>query len=168
MTFPATTLLVEDEESVATAYGNVFADEGIPLDVADTWESALEMFRVAGHSLVIADYNLPGNELGLRLLIAVKRLLPSSRLILISGAMSRPAEELAREIDFIDAFYTKKQDLADLLVNEARTAQAQAVEPTDWRSFGKGYLKDPETADPDLRRIDDALRADVSKKKRRD
>lgn len=166
MSFPATTLLVEDEEGVATAYGNVFADADVPLDVADTWEAALEMFRVAGHSLVIADYNLPGNELGLRLLVAVKRLLPSSRLILISGAMSRPAEELARQIDFIDAFYTKKQGLADVLLEEARSAQNQALEPTDWKAFGKGYLKDPDTADPDLKRIDDVLRADVSKKRR--
>ena len=163
MSFPATTLLAEDDESVARSYSNVFSDAEVPLDIAETWQSALEMFRVGGHSLVIADYNLPGDELGLKLLVAIKRLLPSSRLVLISGAMSPEAEDLARQVNFIDAFHTKKQNLADQLLIEAQAAAGEARASTDWKAFGKGYLKDPATADPELQRIDEALRADVSK-----
>jgi DNA-binding NtrC family response regulator len=160
----AATLLVEDEQSVADAYLKSFADEGYAVDHATDWDQALGMFRVAGYELVIADYNLPGSKHGLQLLLSMKRLVPNSRLILISGAMSPNAEALAKSIDFIDAFYPKKVGLADMLLREVQRVSDQADEPTDWRKFGAGYLSDPEPHHEELERIDDTLRADVARR----
>src|SRR4051812_25498726 len=119
MTLTATALLVEDENDVAQSYIARFEEEGLRLDWAASWHAALAMFRVAGYPLVIADYNLPDSKHGLQLLLAMKRLAPHSRLILISGAMSPRAEALATGIDFIAGFYPKRVGLGDILLQEA-------------------------------------------------
>jgi DNA-binding NtrC family response regulator len=159
-------LLVEDDEHVIETYRRTFASDGIPLDVAETWEEALALFRVVGHRLVIADYNLPGDEHGLRLLVRMKLLVPSAELVLISGALSRPAEELARQVPLIDAFYPKTSDLADELAELAKAAMARADDDTDWRHVGEKYLTPQDAVDTQIDAVDDALRADVSKRRK--
>jgi DNA-binding NtrC family response regulator len=158
------TLLVEDKQEVADGYLWLFDDEGIKADHAKEWDEALAMFRVGFYELVIADYNLPGSKMGLQLLVTMKRLVPSSRLILISGAMSPRAEKLAASIPFLDGFYPKTSGLGEILLDEARRAANHAADPTDWRRFGAGYLAAPNNEDTDLQRIDDELRADVTRR----
>lgn len=160
------TLLVEDDEGVIDSYKRTFEADGIALDVAETWDEALALFRVAGHRLVIADYNLPGDAHGLRLLVEMKLLLPSTELILISGALSRPAEELARKVEVIDHFYPKTSDLPDTLIEHAKTAIARADKDTDWHRVGQEYLTPAEAVDAALAEIDHALRADVARGRR--
>jgi DNA-binding NtrC family response regulator len=157
------TLLVEDDRDVVKSYRRLFERKGVALDVADTWDDALALFRVVGHRLVIADYNLPGDEHGLRLLVQMKLLVPSSEFILISGALSRDAEELARQVKLIDAFYPKTSTLAATLADRALAAQARAEDPTEWRKVGQEYLTPQEAVDTALAEIDDALRADVNR-----
>jgi DNA-binding NtrC family response regulator len=168
MTPPAVTLLVEDDADVVESYRRTFASDGIPLDVAETWDEALALFRVVGHRLVIADYNLPGEEHGLKLLVEMKLLVPSAQLVLISGALSQPAEELAARIPLIDAFYPKTSDLPDKLVERARAAMARAHEEIDWGEVGQKYLTPADVVEAAITEIDDALRADVAKRSRRD
>ena len=58
------------------------------MDHAFGWQEALELFRVNGYELVVADYNLPDTQHGLQLLARMKLLVPTSKLILISGALT--------------------------------------------------------------------------------
>lgn len=160
----ATTLLVEDEKDVAESYVARFKEEGLRLDWAATWEDALALFRVAGHPLVIADYNLPRSKHGLQLLLAMKRLVPHSRLILISGAMSPAAEQLAATIEFLDGFYPKTIGLGDILLQEARQVANHAADPTSWRRVASGYLTDPRSYEDEIERIDAALSTDVARR----
>lgn len=169
-TMPAVTLLVEDDEDVVDSYRRTFESDGLALDVAESWGEALALFRVVGHRLVIADYNLPGDEhddTGLRLLVEMKLLVPSAELVLISGALSQPAEQLAAQIPLIDAFYPKTSDLPDTLVALARAAVERADDETDWRKVGAKYLTPNDVIEAALAEIDDALRADVAKNPRR-
>jgi DNA-binding NtrC family response regulator len=159
----ATTLLVEDDKDAAESYIRRFADEGnLTLDWAENWEEALDMFRVAGYPLVIADYNLPGSQHGLKLLVAMKRLIPHSELILISGAMSPQAEQLAESIDFLDGFYAKRMNLGETLLKRALQAAEKERQPTDWRQVATGFLADPRSYQDELDRIDAELSIDVS------
>lgn len=161
------TLLVEDDEGVVASYRRTFEADGIEIDVAETWNEALGLFRVAGHRLVIADYNLPGDDHGLRLLVEMKLLVPSTRLILISGALSRPAEELAQKVTLIDDFHPKTSSLPDTLVDQAKAAIEWAAEETDWQKVGEEYLTPADVVDSALEEIDDALRADVAQRQSR-
>lgn len=158
----ATTLLVEDDTDVAETYVERFRDEGnLVLDWAADWEEALRMFRVAGYPLVIADYNLPGSDHGLKLLVAMKRLVPHSELILISGAMSPRAEQLAESIDFLDGFYPKRVNLGETLLQRALQVAEREHQPTDWRAVASGYLADPRSYQDELDQIDAELSTDV-------
>jgi DNA-binding NtrC family response regulator len=159
------TLLVEDDEGVLDSYQRAFAEEGIALDVAETWDEALALFRVVGHRLVIADYNLPGDQHGLRLLFHMKLLVPSSKLVLISGALSRPAEELARAVDLVDAFYPKTSTLPDTLIELSTAAVSEADKETNWEKVGREYLTPSDNVDAAFEEIDNALRADVARRR---
>jgi DNA-binding NtrC family response regulator len=159
-------LLVEDDEGVIGSYRRTFEADGIPLDVAETWDEALALFRVVGHRLVIADYNLPGDDHGLLLLVQMKLLVPSTKLILISGALSRPAEELARKVELIDHFYAKTSTLPDTLIEHAMAVIERADDETDWQSVGQKFLTPMDAVNSALAEIDDALRADVAKRRR--
>jgi DNA-binding NtrC family response regulator len=159
-------LLVEDDDGVIDSYRRTFASDGIEIDVAETWEDALGLFRVVGHRLVIADYNLPGNDHGLKLLVEMKLLVPSAELVLISGALSQPAEELASKIPLIDKFYPKTSDLPDILAGLAKSAVERRNEDTDWKKVGEKYLTPADVVDTSVAEIDDALRADVAKRQK--
>jgi len=162
---PATTLLVEDDRDSAESYVLRFKEEAnLALDWADNWDDALGMFRVAGYPLVIADYNLPGSQHGLKLLVAMKRLVPHSELILISGAMSPRAERLAESIDFLDGFYPKRMNLGTLLLQRAVQVAERADAVTDWRAVASGYLADPRSYQDELDTIDAELSSDVSRR----
>lgn len=166
MTTPPVTLLVEDDENVIQSYRRTFEGDGLIVDVAETWDDALSLFRVVGHRLVIADYNLPGDEHGLRLLVEMKLLVPSANLVLISGALSQPAEELAEQIPLIDSFYPKTSHLPDILAGLAMSAVEQSDDETDWRQVGEKFLTPNDVVDSSIAKIDDALRADVTKGRR--
>jgi DNA-binding NtrC family response regulator len=161
----ASTLLVEDEPDVAQSYIARFDEQaGLKLDWAETWEKGLAMFRVAGHPLVIADYNLPDSQHGLQLLVMMKRLVPHSRLILISGAMSPQAENLAKTIDFLHGFYPKRVGVGDLLLHEAQQVADHSEDPSNWPGFATGYLTDPRSYQDELDQIDKALTTDVARR----
>jgi DNA-binding response OmpR family regulator len=161
----AATLLVEDDLETARSIIDALNDRGHLVDHAETWEEGLALFRVAGHELVIADYKLPGSEHGLQLLVKMRMLLPSTRLVLISGEFGPNAERLAGSAQFIDAFISKgSANLVSDLARHIDEAVKRADQATDWQAFGIGYLADPERDFPELARIDDALRADIERR----
>src|SRR5688572_19887940 len=95
-------LLVEDNDAFAEELEAALNDRGLRIDRASGWEEGLELFRVNGYELVIADYNLPDTEHGLELLAQIKMLIPSSRLVLISGALTPAAERSLADIGLLD------------------------------------------------------------------
>lgn len=154
------TLLVEDDEAFGASLRSALAARGYPTDLATTWDDGLAAFRTGGHELVVADYNLPGSSHGLRLLAAAKLLVPSSRLVLISGALSPAAETLAESTSLI-TFFRKTPKLASELLPLVEAAARRATEPTDWQAFATGYVADLDRDFPEVRQIDEALRKDI-------
>src|SRR4051794_31967806 len=107
MSTRAAALLVEDNEEFAQDLRAALTDRGLGIDWAQSWEDGLGLFRVNAYELVVADYNLPDTELGLKLLAQMKVLSPTSKLILISGALTPGAERALAEVPLIDAYYSK-------------------------------------------------------------
>lgn len=158
------TLLVEDDQDFAASLTSAFADRGYVCDIATTWDDGLAAFRTGGHELVIADYNLPGSTHGLRLLAAAKLLVPSSRLVLISGALSPEAERLASRTKLITAFLRKTPSLARDLLPLVEEAAHRATLPTNWQAFAAGYVADLDKDFPEVAQIDEALRKDIERR----
>ena len=162
MTSGQSTLLVEDNDALAESLLGALEDEGLTVERASTWQEGLERFRAGAHNLVIADYNLPGSEHGLLLLLEAKQLLPSTRLILISGALSPQAERELEPLGLIDGYIRKDSQLAASLLPLVSAAIEDAQSETDWRKVADGTLADPDTQREQVRQIDAILRADLS------
>jgi CheY-like chemotaxis protein len=157
------TLLVEDHDALADSLIGALEDEGYAVERARTWQEGLEAFRVGAHELIIADYNLPGSDHGLLLLLQVKQLMPSTRLVLISGALSPQAERALEPLGLIDAYIRKDSILATRLLPFVKTASEAASQTTDWQRVAKGALADPAAQREQVRQIDAILRADLTR-----
>jgi DNA-binding response OmpR family regulator len=155
-------LLIDDELGFSGSVKSFFDSAGIELDCASTWQEGLNAFRVGQHELVIADYNLPGSDHGLRLLLEVRRLRPSSRLILISGALNEEeAQLLVPRAGLVDRFLPKAPDLGRELLAEARDAVRRAEEPTDWTQVATAHVNWAKVDDALIEQIDQALRSQM-------
>lgn len=161
MTIAPTTLLVEDDDKLADTLCNAFREANVRVEHARDWQSGLELFRAGGHELVIADYNLPGSEHGLLLLLQVKVLMPSTRIVLISGALTPQAEAELEPLNIIDAYFSKDSILVSRLLPWVEEAHDRAAELTDWQRFADGHLSDPAVQRAEVARIDAILRASV-------
>lgn len=157
----AATLLIDDDAGFAESVAASFEARDIPLDVANSWEAGLDLYRVGLHELVVADYNLPGSKHGLKLLLEVKALRPSSRLVLISGRVTPTAADLIAAAGLVDRFIPKTPDLARELIDEAREAESRAGQGTNWRQIGGAHLARNTIDDGALESIDAALRVQV-------
>jgi DNA-binding NtrC family response regulator len=152
-------LLIDDHAGFAHSVVAAFRSAGMPLDWADSWDRGIDLFRVAAHELVIADYNLPGSEHGLRLLAAVKKLRPTTRLILISGALRKGAAEVVARSTLVDLYMEKMDEqFEDVLLQEAAEAEERAQEATDWPTVASSYLDGEVLTDAEIDEIDAILR----------
>lgn len=154
-------LLIDDEEGFRSSIEGAFRLRGIPLDVAADWDAGLALFQVCAHELVIADYNLPNSRNGVMLLAKAKAHRPASRLVLISGVLSDAASRILRDVTLIDAYFPKRPDIADRLIEAAGEAVARADEPTDWTRVAEAYLEKAELDPVEIERIDQALRVEM-------
>lgn len=164
MTARAAALLVEDDEAFGQSLVDAIEERGLGLDWASTWDDGLELFRVNAYELVISDYNLRETDHGLRLLVRMKQLIPSSTLVLISGALTPGAERMVPDVDILEAYLSKSDGgtiaaLAELI----EQAEQRARQPTDWRAFAAGHLADLERDYPQVDRIDELLRREVDR-----
>ncbi len=155
----AEVLLIDDEKSFGVSLKNVLSNQyGISVDYASTWDEGIGLFRVGQHELVIADYNLPGSRNGLKLLANIKRLRPSTRLVLISGFLPKDAEKTLSPLGLVDRYVAKSPtEMIAPLVEEAQAAVERAKTPSDWPNVTGAHVAS-ESIDPgEIDRIDKVL-----------
>lgn len=157
----ASVLLIDDDRAFAESVAASFEARDLGLDVAGSWEAGLALYRAGLHELVIADYNLPGSRLGLKLLLEVKALRPSTRLVLISGRVTPTAADLIAAAGLVDRFIPKTTELARELMEEAREADRRAGEDTDWQQVAMAHLARHTIDEASLDRVDAALRVQL-------
>jgi DNA-binding NtrC family response regulator len=150
MSDPATTLVIDDEPFLPELLADALEDNGLALDIASTWAEGMQKFAVVGHELVVADYDLRESETGLRLLAEIKKLAPSTRLILVSGRLDQSDGPVVDETSAADLFMLRTDpDLRATLIQEAKDAHAKS-RASDWRALGQAR---PRAGDVDLDKI---------------
>lgn len=77
-------LLVEDDSFFREVFTDVLKEDGYSVEVAVSGEEALEMIRTGGYHLVVTDLVMKDVS-GLDLLSAVKRLDPTTAVIMVTG-----------------------------------------------------------------------------------
>jgi DNA-binding NtrC family response regulator len=157
----ASVLLIDDDHSFVESVAASFEARDLGLDVAESWNAGLALYRAGLHELVIADYNLPGSKFGLKLLLEVKALRPATRLVLISGRVTPTAADLIAAAGLVDRFIPKTTELARELMEEAREADRRAGEDTEWRRVATAHLARNTIDEGALDQVDAALRVQL-------
>jgi DNA-binding response OmpR family regulator len=112
MTTPHRILIVEDDRSIAIAYGIHLVEAGYTVQIAEDGVAALQNFASQPPSLVILDLQVPLVS-GYRLLRVIKRQSASLPVLVATSLAFQEAEEVARA--GADDFLTKPVH-PDLLV----------------------------------------------------
>jgi ActR/RegA family two-component response regulator len=152
----ALALLVDDDQQLLASVAASARTSGLDLMTAGSWDEGLALFHVLSPELVIADYNMPGSRMGLQLLVEIRRLRPSVRLVLVSGYLDAQAMAKVEALDFVDATLTKGSavETAQAILGEIRTASERAPGPTDWRAFARAYVDAARVSDEDIDQLD--------------
>ena len=133
------TLVIDDDVALVETLDDSAAIAGLDVATATSWDEGLAVFLTLGPSLVVADYNMPGTDNGLKLLTRIKALRPSVRLVLFSGYLDEA--DMARLVadGLVDRVLTKGSavDTADALLAEARQAPEMVDRPADWVQYAR-------------------------------
>ncbi len=123
-----TALCVEDEATQLRLRKILFESAGFNVIGAQTGQDALELFRINPVDVVILDYWMAGMN-GLAVATELKRMRPSTPIIVLSGWASLPGET----IGVVDAWFQKAHvqpeellEEAARLVNQSRIVQKQS------------------------------------------
>lgn len=153
----AATLLIDDQQTFLDTLSATFRVHDVPLEVAATWDEGIERFRVGLHELVIADYDLQQAKQGLMLLLEIKQMRPSTRLILISGAITPTASHILDAEQLVDSYMSKGPNLIDSLLDEAQEAEQRALGRTDWEKAAQAHVAKAGIDHDALERLDAEL-----------
>src|SRR5512138_3835228 len=86
---PPRALVVEDDPSWQQILGEILADMGLEVDLADSYTTASELLHKAPHRVAILDLSLGGpdhrNQDGLSVAEAVRRLDPACVVLFLTG-----------------------------------------------------------------------------------
>jgi DNA-binding response OmpR family regulator len=119
-------LLVDDSESNRLVLGGLLEDEGLEVDVADSFAQGRAMLReaIAAYDVVLLDQHL-GDGLGTELVPLVRAAMPHTKILMISG--SGAEDGVAVGID-VDGVLTKGEDFVVLLDAIERLAPRGAAQ----------------------------------------
>jgi DNA-binding NtrC family response regulator len=156
----AAALLIDDDVGLLESVKRAAQLAQLDLVTAATWDEGLGLFHVLSPNLVIADYNMPGSQHGLKLLARVRRLRPAVRLIMVSGYLDEADMDRVRDLDVVDRALTKGSvvQTARAIVEEVRAAQNTAHLGTDWVSSAQAHVDAAELTEETLEELDAILR----------
>jgi CheY-like chemotaxis protein len=119
-------LIVDDEHLVADTLALVFKKSGYDTQVAYSTNEALRNLQSFNPNLLLADITMPGKD-GLTLVNEVNQLLPSCRIMVLTGFYSnlKPVREEASRLRLPLSIMTKPCQPDDLL-REAQNILAVA------------------------------------------
>lgn len=163
----ASALLIDDDTDLLRSWQRLAAGRGYDITVAASWSEGIALFHVLSPDLVIADYNLPGSQHGLRLLAAVRRLRPSVRLVLISGVIEPTRLDQVESLGLVDLVLSKGDTSSALeaFLDELAGVANQERSPTDWKAFAKSYGRADAISDDEIEELDRILMDDIERHK---
>lgn len=82
---PYRILLVDDDTFFLQVYGDFLRSRGFEVEIAESGESALEIYQAGRYQLVVADLVMPGVD-GIELVERIRKLNPTQDIIVVTGS----------------------------------------------------------------------------------
>lgn len=136
-------LVVDDDQQLLDSIKRLASTAGIDIATAENWDEGLTKFQALNPTVVVVDYNLPGSQHGLRLLLEMAQLRPSVRLVIMSAYLNDDDLAKVRELGLVDDAFRKTDSVAtasrvfDLIEDASELADA----PTDWVKLAAATLQ---------------------------
>lgn len=161
VTRPGYALLIDDDAPMLRSVNRAVASRGLELLTASSWNDGLALFHVYSPELVIADYNLPGTEHGLKLLARLRSTRPSGRFILVSGYIDAVDAAAIEALGLVDRALPKTGAVETLsaLLDEVEAAKMAAESPTDWQEYAEAYSRSGSVSTAELEELDRIIRS---------
>lgn len=155
-------LLIDDDAAIRDSIARAVAQKGLKLELAETWEEGLDAFFALGPELVIADYNLPGSDMGLELLFRVAQSRPAVRLILFSAFLTEDDADQIEAVGPVDRVLSKKDPVyaAKAILEEIAEAAQRHAQPTNWVDVSNAAIATRSVNEEAFRELDRSLRRD--------
>lgn len=136
-------LLIDDDPEITRSASDLVSSQGLLLETAATWDEGLEKFYAYSPDLVISDFNLPGSEMGLKLLLTISKLRPSVRVILLSAYLNEEDAAKIRELNLVHDVVNKTYPIttAKRILREVKQAADLADRATDWVAFSQALTQ---------------------------
>lgn len=150
-------LVVDDDLDILESVKSLAAEAGYSIVVAPNWDEGLSQFTLLFPDLVIADYNLPGSNHGLRLLFEACSLRPSTRLVLMSAYLNADDVEKVSSLGLVDRAFRKTDPVTTgrLVMEELQAAAERSKNPVDWPAVAKATLSGQLVRVEDIDRLDE-------------
>ena len=152
-------LLIDDERGARESLARAADEAGYELLTAEDWDEGVAMFQVYSPALVIADYNLPGSRLGIKLLAEIRRLTPAVRLVLLSGYIDEADVPAIEGLGLVDRAIPKtREGVTEQLLEEIGAARADAHKATDWQAYADAHQNAKMVEQSDIDELDRRLK----------
>ncbi len=153
-------LLIDDDEGIRRSLARAAELSGLALDTAASWDEGLAAVQVYAPELVIADYNLPGSRHGLKLLMEIRRLSPSVRLLLLSAYIGENDVADIERLGLVDRAIPKTgaANTTDELLAEIVEAEKRSQQDTDWAAYAVASREAKAVDQSDLDTLDERLK----------
>lgn len=116
-------LVIDDEPDMLDILRDLLESERFAVEVVDSGEQAIELFRRDPFDVAITDLRMPGID-GLETLQELRRLDPQLPVIVVTGFTSTDTERQCREAGAFECLH-KPVDLDDLLRIVGEAVQAR-------------------------------------------
>jgi DNA-binding NtrC family response regulator len=154
-------LLIDDDEQIIESARDLVQDQGLVLETATSWAEGLSKFHAYSPDLVISDFNLPGSDMGLNLLLKLARVRPSVKLILISAYLNEEDASNIEALGLIDQVVRKTTPIetARKILAAVSEAAAHSHDHTNWVDFANASSRVHDVDDEAFAKLDDYLRS---------
>lgn len=152
-------LLIDDDVGLLASYAAAASARELKLDTAPSWEDGLNSFLAFRHDLVIADYNMPGSRMGLRLLVEIRRANPGTRLVLLSGYIDESDITAVYRMGLADRAMIKSlPGTRDAVLEELqRASDVDRSAPPDWARIAQAHAAAAAVSEEELDALDTAI-----------
>lgn len=153
-------LLVDDDESVESD-ARAIKTHGVDCDFCQDRQVALDLFQVNHYDVVVSDFKLPGTDHGLKLLVKMRSVKPSTKIILISAYVNKKHEPQLKSVSGLLKLFQKPFDPKELADTIIKALSEIPENQTNWEEVALATIEQGTMSLEDIHKINRELLREI-------